>query len=64
MKRILLTLAISGLLYGVSYASPGDGDDKGKTKKECKKSGKSCAGEKKESCSKGERSCCKDKAKK
>ena len=37
MKRILLTLAISGLLYGVSYATPGDGDDKGKTKKECKK---------------------------
>ena len=31
MKRILLTLAISGLLYGVSYATPGDGDDKGKT---------------------------------
>jgi hypothetical protein len=60
MKRIFLTLAISGLLYGVSYATPGDGDDKEKSKKECKKDGKSCAGEKKDQkCSKGERSCCK-----
>ena len=54
--------AFAGLL-GSSAVANTFGDDKDKkTKKECAKDGKSCAGEKKEGCAKGEKSCCKNKA--
>jgi len=58
MKKILLLAAFAGMLTSSAVAST-YGDDKGK--KECKKEGKSCAGEKKDGCSKGEKSCCKKK---
>lgn len=59
MKKLLLLAAFSGLLVSSAVAA-NKGDDKEKNKKECKKEGKSCAGEKKEGCSK-EKSCCKNK---
>ena len=54
MKKIMLMAAFAGLLAGNAVASGKGGDDKDKGKKECKKDGKSCAGEKK---------CCKKDAK-
>ncbi len=67
MKKVLLALALTGLLAGTAVANTkGDDKDKTKAKKECcKKSGdsKACAGDKKETCAKGEKStCCKKKA--
>lgn len=61
MKKLLLLAAFSGLLASSAVAGT-YGDDKGKSK-ECKKEGKSCAGEKKDGCSKEGKSCCKGKAK-
>jgi len=62
MKKLLLMAAFAGLLVNTAAANT-KGDDKGdKNKKECKKDGKSCAGEKKEGCKDGEKSCCKKKA--
>jgi len=62
MKKIFLMAAFAGLLGSTAVANT-FGDDKGKkTKKECAKDGKSCAGEKKEDCTKGEKNCCKSKA--
>jgi len=53
--------AFTGLLASSAVAGTyGDDKDK-KSKKECKKGEKACAGEKKEGCSKGEKSCCKSK---
>ena len=52
--------AFTGLLASSAVAGT-FGDDKDKNKKECKKEGKACAGEKKEGCAKGEKSCCKNK---
>ena len=61
MKKLFLMAAFAGLLSGAAVANT-KGDDKDKGKKECKKDGKACAGEKKEGCAKGEKSCCKKKA--
>jgi hypothetical protein len=61
MKKLFLMAAFAGLL-GSTVVANTFGDDKGKHKKECKKDGKACAGEKKEGCAKGEKSCCKKKA--
>jgi hypothetical protein len=61
MKKLLLMAAFAGLL-GSSAVAGTFGDDKGKNKKECKKSAKACAGEKKEGCNKSEKACCKKKA--
>jgi hypothetical protein len=61
MKKVLLMAAFAGLLTSSAVANT-FGDDKDKHKKECKKDGKSCAGEKKEGCTKGEKACCKKKA--
>ena len=60
MKKLLLMAAFTGLLASSAVAGT-FGDDKDKNKKECKKEGKACAGEKKEGCAKGEKSCCKNK---
>lgn len=60
MKKFLLLAAFTGLMASSSIAGT-YGDDKDKNKKECKKEGKSCAGEKKEGCSKEGKSCCKKK---
>lgn len=61
MKKLLLLAAFAGLLGSTAVANT-KGDDKDKkTKKECKKDGKACPGEKKEGCSK-EKACCKKKA--
>lgn len=43
----MLMAAFAGLLTSSAIASVKGGDDKDKGKKECKKDGKSCAGEKK-----------------
>ncbi len=59
MKKLFLMAAFAGLLTSSAVANT-FGDDK--NKKECKKEGKSCAGEKKEGCSKEGKSCCKKKA--
>jgi hypothetical protein len=61
MKKIFLMAAFAGLLANASFANT-KGDDKGKDKKECKKDGKACAGEKKEGCKGGDKACCKKKA--
>lgn len=61
MKKLFLMAAFAGLLTSSAVANT-YGDDKDKNKKECKKDGKSCAGEKKEGCAKGEKACCKKKA--
>jgi hypothetical protein len=59
MKKIFLMAAFTGLLVSSAVAGTfGDDKDK-KSKKECTKGEKSCAGEKKEGCAKGEKSCCK-----
>jgi uncharacterized membrane protein len=61
MKKVLLMAAFAGLLASSAVANT-FGDDKDKNaKKECKKDGKACAGEKKEGCEKGQKSCCKHK---
>jgi hypothetical protein len=60
MKKLFLMAAFTGLLASSAIAGT-FGDDKDKNKKECKKEGKACAGEKKEGCAKGEKSCCKNK---
>lgn len=62
MKKVFLMAAFAGLLASSAVANTfGDDKDK-KTKKECTKEGKSCAGEKKEGCAKeGKSSCCKSK---
>lgn len=60
MKKLFLLAAFSGLLVSSAVAGT-NGDGKDKNKKECKKEGKSCAGEKKEGCSKEGKSCCKHK---
>ncbi len=61
MKKLFLMAAFAGLLTSSAVANT-FGDDKDKNKKECKKDGKSCAGEKKEGCSKEGKACCKKKA--
>ena len=62
MKKLFLMAAFAGLLGSTAVAGTfGDDKDK-KSKKECAKSEKACAGEKKEGCAKGEKSCCKKKA--
>jgi hypothetical protein len=61
MKRLFLMAAFAGLLGSAAIAG-NFGDDKDKNKKDCKKTEKSCAGEKKEGCMKGEKACCKKKA--
>ena len=64
MKKLFLMIAFTGMVASVSAASTfGDDKDKDK-KKECKKDGKSCSGEKKECCKKdAKKSCCKKDAK-
>ena len=63
MKKLFLMAAFAGLLANAAVANT-KGDDKDKKdKKECKKDGKACAGEKKEGCTKGEKSCCQKGAK-
>ncbi len=61
MKKLFLLAAFTGLLASSAVAG-NYGDDKDKGKKECKKDGKACAGEKKEGCSKEGKSCCKNKS--
>jgi hypothetical protein len=52
MKKLVLMLALTGLVGSVSAAVKGDDKDKDKAKKECcKKDGKSC-------CKKGEGKAC------
>ena len=62
MKKLFLAAAFVGLLGSAAVAGTFGDDKNKKSKKECTKSEKACAGEKKESCAKGEKSCCKKKA--
>jgi len=61
MKKLLILAAFAGM-FSTAAVAGNYGDDKDAKKKECKKSEKSCAGEK-SACSKDAAgSCCKKKA--